>query len=277
MWTALSYGDANAIAPNELRRGVRPCDVALVDVFDCGERDLAASSDWSPPPQAQFLAASSVDGPEKPAPAPVRENPTRVTYTLSLLSDYRRGGVSRTDGKPALQGGVDVRLPQQWNFGARSSNIAKHGNLEIALYGAKSVEIGGADLSIGVTAITYPRDPNGNYIFIQTSASQTLGPFDTTFSIIYAPHQANLDGEDNFYAVARARTPIGSVLGVPVTLNGSLGRMRGHFADARSRSDWSLGLVGRFDAFDIGLTYVDSDLGGPRGRPTTVFSITRSF
>ena len=277
MWTGLPNGAATAAAPDGARRDRLLCEAAYVDVFDCAERDLAASGDWLAAQEIQPLAATGVEAPEKPPAAPTHEEARRITYTIALLSDYRRGGVSRTDGEPALQAGVDVRLPQQWNFGARGSNVAKHGNLEIALYGARSVEIGGADLSIGATAITYPHDPSGNYIFIQTSASRALGPFDATISMIYAPKQANLDGEDNFYAVVRARTPIGTVLGAPVTLNGSLGRMRGHFADARSRSDWSLGLVGRLDAFDIGITYVDSDLGGRRGRPATVFSITRSF
>lgn len=277
MWTGLPNGAAAAVAPFDARRDQLLGAAAYVEVFDCAEPDLAASSDGPAGPQAAPLAATGVEFVEKPSLPATHEDATHITYTITLLSDYRRGGVSRTDEKPALQGGVDVRLPQQWNFGARGSNIAKHGNLEIALYGAKSVEIGGTDLSIGATAITFPNDPSGNYIFIQTSASRAMGPLDATFSIIYAPKQANLDQEDNFYAVLRARTPVGSVFGAPVTLTASLGRMRGHFADARSRSDWSLGLVGRFDAFDIGITYVDNDLGDSRGHPSAVFSITRSF
>jgi uncharacterized protein (TIGR02001 family) len=275
MWTALSNGDATAVAPDGARRGVRLCEAAYIDVFDCAERDLAVGGDATV--EMQPITARE-DVPEKPLPAPrPLADAAHVTYTLALVSDYRRGGVSRTDGKPALQGGVDVRLPDRWNFGARSSNIAKHGMLEIALYGAKSITIGETDLSIGVTAITYPRDPSANYIFVQTSISRALGPVDATALIIYAPKQDHLDNEDNLYAVMRARTPIGAVLGVPVTLNGSIGRMRGHFADAHSRSDWSLGLVGRTGGFDIGITYVDNDLGNSDGDPAAVFSITRSF
>src|SRR5213079_349633 len=149
--------------------------------------------------------------------------------------------------------------------------------LEIALYGTKTITLGDADLTFGVTANTYPRDPSGGYILLQTSIARAIGPIDATASIIYAPPQSHLDGEDNIYAVLRARTPIGTVLGAPVTLTGSIGRMRGRFADAHSRSDWSLGLVGRVSGVDIGLTYADNDLGGPRGHSTTVFSITRSF
>ncbi len=272
MWTALSDGDALAITPNELRRGARPCDVAFLDVFDCAERDLADNGDWLLP--IADVANAAV---EKPSYEPPPANAARVTYTITLLSDYMRAGTSRTDGKPALQGGVDVRMRDGWNLGARGSNVAKHGNVEFAFYGSKSFALGDADLSLGATLITYPRDPNGNFVLLQSSVSRAIGPIDATASILYAPPQANLDDEDNVYAVVRARTPVGTLLGAPVTLSASVGRMRGHFADARSRSDWSLGLTGDFEAFDIAITYIDNDLGDRRGDPTTVFSITRSF
>ena len=275
MSAALSSGDAMAadVAP----RSMRLCDAAYVDVFDCAERDLSVADD-RPPVLQRIAAAANTDATDEkpPAPAP-RADRVRITYTLTLASDYLRGGVSRTDGKPVLQGGVDFRTHDRWSFGARSSNIAKHGNLEIALYGTKTIAFGDTDLTIGLTANTYPRDPSGDYVLLQTSVARAIGPIDATASIIYAPPQSHLDDEDNFYAVIRARTPIGTVLGAPITLTGSIGRMRGHFADAHSRSDWSIGLVGRVNGIDIGLTYADNDLGDSRGNPTTVFSITRSF
>lgn len=270
MWAALSNGDAMAgeIAP----RTTRLCDAAYVDVFDCGERALTVADGDA----ALFhLISDRSEAGEKP-PAQ-HTDALHITYTLTLLSDYLRGGVSRTDGKPALQGAIDLRTPDRWSFGARSSNIAKHGNLEIALYGTKTIALGQTDLTVGVTANTYPRDPSGDYLIVQTSVARSIGPFDATASIIYAPAQGHLNDEDNFYAVLRARTPIGTVLDAPVTLTGSIGRMRGHFADAHSRSDWSLGLVARVHGIDFGLTYADNDLGDSRGDPTTVFSITRSF
>jgi uncharacterized protein (TIGR02001 family) len=273
MWAALSNGDA--IAADVTPRAVRLCEAAYVDVFDCAERDLADANE--DPPLSHLIATADDVDQKAPLPPTPHADPLHVTYTITLASDYLRGGVSRTDGKPVLQGGIDFRTHDRWSFGARGSNIAKHGNLEIALYGTKTIALGDADLTLGVTANTYPRDPSGDYILLQTSVAHAIGPIDATASIIYAPPQSHLDGEDNIYAVLRARTPIGTVLGAPVTLTGSIGRMRGHFADAHSRSDWSLGLVGRVHGIDIGLTYADNDLGGPRGHSTTVFSITRSF
>lgn len=263
------------MASEGTRQDARLCESAYVDVFDCSEPCLAESGDW-PTPQPIVAAPGNIFA--KPQAAEVHRNEaTRVTYTLSLLSDYRRGGTSRSDGKPALQGGVDVRLPGHWNFGARGTTIARHGNLEISLYGAKTIELGDADLTLGVTANAYPRDPGPVQTLVQASASRPIGPIDATVSVVYWPRQTQLDGEDNLYVVARARTPVGALLGVPITLGASLGRMRGHLADARSRSDWSMSLTGRFDTIDIGVSYVDNDLGDARGHPAAVFSITRSF
>lgn len=272
MWIALSNGDAMtvAVAP----RDVPACDAAYVGVFDCAERNLAVAAASEPLP---LHLISTADEPGDKAPPAPHSDPIRITYTLALFSDYRRAGVTRTDGKPALQGSIDVRTRDRWSFGARASNIAKHGNLDFSLYGAKTISLGETDLTIGVTGNTYPRDPHGNFVLLQASVARSIGPIDATASIVYAPTQSHLGGEDNFYAVIRARTPIGTALGMPVTLNGSFGRMRGHLADAHSRSDWSLGLVGRVNSIDFGLTYVDNDLGTSRGDPAAVFSITRSF
>ncbi|MBS0386324.1 MAG: hypothetical protein JSS00_13365 [Proteobacteria bacterium] len=272
MWAGLPNGAATALAPDSFRRDAGHCEAAYIGVLDCAEPDLADNADLLMP-----VATVAGAAPEKQTSAPPRQDAARVTGTIALVSDYRRGGTSRSGGKPALQGGVDVRLPDNWNFGARGSSIAKHGNLELALYGAKTLEIGETDLSIGINALTYPRDPSADYVSVQASASRPVGPIDATVSIIYWPKQAHLGGEDSLYVVARARTPIGAVLGVPVTLGASIGRMRGHLADAHSRSDWSVSLTGRFDTVDLAITYVDNDLGDSRGDPAAVFSITRSF
>jgi hypothetical protein len=168
-------------------------------------------------------------------------------------------------------------LPERWNFGVRGSSIAEHGNVELILYGAKTIEVGDTDLSFGVSTLAFPRAPHSDYAFVQASASRAVGPIDATLAVNYAPPQGNLDHEDNLYVVARARTPIGEVLGVPVTLGASLGRMRGRFANARSRSDWSLSLTGHVHGVDVGVSYIDNDLGDRRGAPTAVFSLTHSF
>ena len=280
MWTVQPDAAATVIAPSCGGRTLLARAPGSVELLDC--EPVSADAEWASggltqsPPGISPIAYIDTSGKASAEPPPESRAP-HVTYTLTFVSDYLRGGVSRTDGKPALQGAIDVRTHDRWSFGARASNIAKHGNLEIALYGSKTIALGDTDLTLGVTASTFPRDPSGNFVLVQASAARAIGPIDATASIIYAPPQSHLDGEDNLYGTLRARTPIGTILGAPITLTGSIGRMHGHFADAHSRSDWSLGFVARVHGVDVGLTYVDNDLGSARGDPTAVLSLTHSF
>ena len=280
MFTAPPDGVADAVAPCATTRHLASSASSSIEFLVVAPDDICA---YNPQMSAATHAAAASPKPAAdrsvtPSIASASEgHPPGVTYTLALVSDYRRGGVSKSRGKPALQGGIDVSLSGRWNFGVRGSSIAEHGNVELVLYGAKTIEIADTDLSFGVSALTFPRAPHADYISVQTSAARTLGPIDATVAVNYTPSQDNLHGEDNLYIVARARTPVGTILGAPVTLGASLGQMRGRFAMAHSRCDWSLSLTGRVHGLDIGVSYIDNDLGGRRGDPTAVFSLAHSF
>ena len=274
MWVA-SHCDEAAGARDDLRSAAIAPLMNTIELLYCNKElgyDRTIADAWS-------SSAAAFNVSSKPASEPPRQEGggAHVTYSIGLVSDYRRAGVSRSDGKPALQGSIDVRLPEQWDIGVRGASIARRGNVELTLYGAKTLEVGATDLSIGATFITFPRDKKADYAMFQANASRSIGPIDATIAVLYAPKQGNIDNEDNLYLVARARTPLGKILGAPVTLGANIGRMHGHFADAHSRSDWSLSLAANVGGLDLGLSYVDNDLGDSRGDPAAVISVTRSF
>jgi uncharacterized protein (TIGR02001 family) len=258
------------------------CVQGAIEVIDCaslGGADL--QTETATPAREWRLADAANDATIKAqslAPsAPRSERAEHASFNIALVSDYRRAGVTKSANGPALQVGFDLALPGRWSAGARTSTIAEHGNAEVILYGAKSIEVGETELSLGASMLVYPRAARSDYAFVQASASRAIGPIDATLAVNYAPQQGNLDDRDNLYIVARARTPIGEVLGLPVTLGASVGRMRGRFAMAHVRSDWSLGLASRIRGVDVGLTYVDNDLHTSRGDPTVVLSLAHTF
>ena len=104
-----------------------------------------------------------------------------------------------------------------------------------------------------------------------------VGPVDLTLAVNYAWPQANIDNEDNYSVRLRARTPIGRLAGVPITLNASAGHAEGTLTIEHVKNDWSLGAVAAVGDVDIGLTYVDTDLEDRRGRPGVILSIAYSF
>ncbi len=295
MWTALSQGNVTAVAATTAETGqLERVPATAFELFDCAPGAAGLAGNWCgmsapslyaplPEQSASHAAAGAktIDVLDAPARKPGLTHDDaasfRLSFNVGVVSDYRRAGVTKSDHAPALQGGADIRTRSGWNAGVRSSTIAERGGSEVALYGAKVFEVGETELTLGATALIFPGEHEDDFGSVQASASRAIGPIDVTVAVNYAWEQSNLEHEDNLYVGLRARTPIGRLFDVPVTLGASVGRAEGHFAIAESKVDWSLSLTGRVGGFDIGVSYVDTDLDDRRGSPTAVLSITHTF
>ena len=85
-------------------------------------------------------AAPARLGRDKPAG---RDSPSQgIHYSLdvAVVSDYRRGGVSRSGHDPAFQISGDVETSSGWSAGVFASTIAerKGAHAEVELYGART-------------------------------------------------------------------------------------------------------------------------------------------
>lgn len=93
-----------------------------------------------------------------------------VSYNVGLFSQYIWRGLSQTDNKPALQGGVDFTHESGFYLGAWASNVSwprddytpvggsfyeSGGSLEMDLYGGYRTEIGKTGVTLDVGALTY--------------------------------------------------------------------------------------------------------------------------
>lgn len=204
----------------------------------------------------------------------------QVAAELTLVSDYRRGGATRSDGDPALQGRIDVRHDSGWSAGAFASSI--HGrqgsNAEVALFGARKLEFGETDLSLGASAVIFLGGDADPFGVAQASVSHPVGPVDATLAVNYAWPQQALDDEYGLAINLRVRSPIGRVFGAPLTVAVSFGRAEGEFAmGADVKLDWSAGVTTEISGTEFGLSYVDNDLDDERGEGGWVFSITHEF
>lgn len=203
-----------------------------------------------------------------------------MSAELALVSDYRRGGTTRSDGEPALQGRIDLKHDSGWSAGAFATSMKgrRGSNAEIALFGARRMEFGETEISLGAAVIIFvggDADPVG---VIQTSVSHPVGPVDATLAVNYAWPQDSLDGEHGLSVNLRARSPIGRVFGAPVTAAVGVGWAEGEFAmGAGTKLDWSAGVSTEVGGTEFGLAYVDNDLGDERGEGGWVFSIAHEF
>ena len=110
------------------------------------------------------LAAPSFVFAADAAPAP----DLTVAYNVGLYSQYIFRGMTQTDRKPALQGGIDLTHSSGFYLGMWGSNISwlrddyggspvydKGGNLELDIFGGYRYSFGDTGLGIDVGALQY--------------------------------------------------------------------------------------------------------------------------
>ncbi len=201
----------------------------------------------------------------------------QLSYNLALVSDYRFRGLSLTNRRPAVQGGIDAAFSSGLFVGTWATNIANYGGskVEVDLYGGYGGSIGGFDYTATVLGYFYPGGHSVNYAELQSTVARTIGPVTTTLTLTYAPDQRNTSG-DNFGAEVGANV---AILGTPLTASFTLGRENGYYDE---KWDWSAGLRYPFDALEISATYIDSNYGGALeagrdGRGAIVVSAKASF
>jgi uncharacterized protein (TIGR02001 family) len=226
---------------------------------------------------AACAAALKQSSDEKPTHPPSQFH---ASAELSIVSDYRRGGATQSDGDPALQGRIDLRHDSGWSAGAFATSMhARHGsNAQVTLFGSRRFEFGETDVNLGATGIFFFGGDADPFAIAQASVSHPVGPVDATLSVNYAPPQHAIHDEHGLSVGLRARTPLGRLNGVPLTGAASVGWSEGEFAmGAETKLDWSAGVTAEIEGTEFGLAYVDNDLDDHRGDAGLVFSITRRF
>ncbi|MEA2998466.1 MAG: hypothetical protein QOK17_299 [Sphingomonadales bacterium] len=217
-------------------------------------------------PFLAFFTAPALAEPHDEAAPPSAGAKTSVGGGVTLLSDYRFRGLSRSGGGPALQGQLNFSLPNGLYAGGRGTTlkgVRALGDAELDLYAGYGAALAsGTTLDAGLTYYAFPGGAGGSdYAEPYVSLSHTLGPVEATLGAKYAWKQAALGGEDQFYLFGQLE---GGIPLTPVTLTAEAGRQdAGRFG---RYWNWSLG--GRFamGPLEAGLRYVDTDLRALPGR-----------
>ena len=239
---------------------------------------------------AVALAALSV-----PALAQDEATPAlTVTGNAAVVSDYRFRGISQTDKRFALQGGITVTHESGFYVSTWGSSIddyvAASSDQELDLIAGYSRTFGAATVDVGVLYYYYPGSGGANTDFVEPYASVkgTFGPATAKLSAAYAPKSRALsvDGgltrEDNLYVAGDLSA---SVPNTPLGVSAHLGHSFGpsYLTIGDEYTDWSIGATYTWSHLTFGVSYVDTDksLYSPSGRNISkagvVGSITASF
>ncbi len=198
-----------------------------------------------------------------------------VTGEVSLLSDYRFRGVSRSDEDPAVQAAINVNHASGLYVGARGTTLRGPdsfrlrdpafrdlGDVELDLHGGYGAQLGGG-FSVDAGLLYYlflGGEGRTDYVEPYASLSYLIGPVDLTAGAKYAPSQAAIGDEDMLYLFGQADVTLPFR---PWSFTAHAGRQDwGRFG---SYWNWSLGAqhqlqLGGLPDTEIGIAYVDTDL-----------------
>lgn len=230
-------------------------------------------------------------------PALAQDVPTSaltVSGNAAVVTDYRFRGISQTDKRFAVQGGITVTHSSGFYVSTWGSSIddyvANGSDQELDLIAGYSKTIGAATVDVGVLYYYYPGSHGANTDFVEPYASikGTFGPATAKLTANYAPKSRALsvDGgltrEDNLYVAGDLSTSIPNTpLGVSAHLGHSFGPS--YLTIGKEYTDWNIGATYSWSHLTFGISYVDTDksLYAPSGRNISkagvVGSITASF
>ena len=240
------------------------------------------------------LAAPSFVFAADAAPAP----DLTVAYNVGFYSQYIFRGLTQTDRKPALQGGVDLTHSSGFYLGAWGSNIdwlrssygptgtvndtyyTKGGNLEVDLYGGFRTELGKSGIGIDVGALQYwyPGTLRSGWAKANTTelyGALSYGWLQAKISGVVSEAAwgwgksstaAQEDARGTYYAELNATIPVGELVGgdvlkgVTVLAHYARQDFQGNLNEPASYNDWKLGLQKSFESgVNVGAYYTDTN------------------
>ena len=247
------------------------------------------------------LAAPSFVFAADAAPAP----DLTVAYNVGLYSQYIFRGLTQTDRKPALQGGVDLTHSSGFYLGMWGSNISwlrddyggspvydKGGNLELDIYGGYKYSFGDTGLGIDVGALQYWYPGSKGHIPTNSAISNPEANTTEVYAAVnYKWLQLKISdvvskaawgfgkygdgsgekGRNTYYAEVNANIPIGEFVGGEAMkgVTGIVHIARQEFNginDAASYTDYKLGLQKAFDSgVNVGAYWTDTTISDTNG------------
>jgi uncharacterized protein (TIGR02001 family) len=186
-----------------------------------------------------------------------------VDGELGIVSDYRFRGLSLSDDRPAIQGGVTGSLSNGLYASVWGSTIDEYGagadgkgaTVEVDYTLGWAFEVSGLSVDAAVSRYTYPGGEDVAFFELPVSVSRGWNDWAATLGAAYAPAQKALGDDDNRYVFAKLAWARPSA---PFDVAVQVGHESGAFAPG-GKWDWSASVTRRIANVELGLGVVDSD------------------
>lgn len=219
-------------------------------------------------------AQESAPADEAPSADEAEEAESNLSWNLALTSDYVFRGVTQTNFKPALQGGLDYSFGDSGFYvGAWASNVdfadPDGPDVELDTYIGYSVDMSddwNLDLSLVHYAYFGENNAYGSIDYTEVIGKTTWKEM-LTFTVAYAPDYSNLDYTSVYFNLSGSWE-----LGNEVSLNAGFGHTI--FGEQNGTyNDWNLGLSRQFGPVNAALNYYDTNIEGDRVSDTVVLTL----
>lgn len=198
-----------------------------------------------------------------------------ITGSADITTQYRLRGISQTDDRGAIQGGITVSHVSGFYVSTWASNLAGNGsfggsNMELDLIGGYTKAVGGVTLDGGVIYYVYPGTQGHDYVELYGSGTVKVGPGTAKLGTYWAPKQDHIGGHNIWiytdWAFPIPKTPLtlhahgGYSTGTSAYTNGS--RAFDPVLGGLSHDVWDYGIGVDFTYKNLTLnvSYVGTDL-----------------
>jgi uncharacterized protein (TIGR02001 family) len=195
------------------------------------------------------------------AAAPKASAPNLTAYG-TLTTDYRKRGLSQSDGDAALQAGLDYQHASGWFAGIFASTIgypddARWDQLDAEVEGYTGYNWRSAKWSAtaAVGRYVYPGAP---FDYDYDEASAGFGYRERVFVTLSYTDSLLAIGPSLFGAEVTFAVP----LPLGIELGGTLGRVRSKAYSGRGYTHWNAGLSRPFGPMGVDLRFYDNDARG---------------
>ncbi|MCK5576588.1 MAG: TorF family putative porin [Sphingomonadales bacterium] len=201
-----------------------------------------------------------------------------INADASVVSNYVFRGISRNGSDPAIQANVDFGWKNGTYAGVFASTMGGVDvpDFEAMAYAGYLLNRGVYDFNFQVQYDSFhSNDDSSGYVEFMTSASRDFGIAYTTLGVSYAPDNRDIGLGRSIYTFGSADVNVPITGGPAITLGLKLGYE--DFEGGFDKWDWSAGIYGEKNDFELGLIYKDTNVSGIKGAGAGVFLSLKAF
>lgn len=181
-----------------------------------------------------------------------------ISADVSVASDYRFRGYSRSGGDPAVDANLDVTLPLDQvtsvfsgTTGTLFPENSRYGSAELDLYGGLQRNLGAIRLAAGARGYFFANGSAPNYYEVFGSGSADYGPLSARLGLAVAPERTDYGNGRRVYVYTDLN---GGIPRTPFTLGAHFGRETAN--GVPEKLDWSLTTTYVHSPMTVSLSYV---------------------